>query len=174
MIYLCEREIGFDTTEIGFPSVMGCRAIVLVTAGGLFGYHLNGSLSEGKKTAFKKFITKHVHGHSRRKLYAASSGAGSQADHDELRDIAHALKYAGTIYWASLPGAGSSFVHYQDINHNTCAVTSRQWIDANDSILTNKGKYIGENRAIANGVASGAMYIKVDCNGLVGRYPNPI
>src|SRR5690554_6151511 len=60
VIYLCEREIGFDAVEIGFPSVMGCRAIVLVTAGGLFGYHLNGNLNAMKQAAFVNFVTAHV------------------------------------------------------------------------------------------------------------------
>jgi len=60
MIYLCEREIGFDAAEIGFPSVMGCRAIVLVTGGGLFGYHLNGALNPGKQAAFVAFVNGHV------------------------------------------------------------------------------------------------------------------
>jgi hypothetical protein len=77
MIYLCEREIGFDAAEIGFPSVLGGRAIVLVTGGGLFGCHLNGSLNAGKKAAFGNFVTGHAQGSAPRMgLYAASTGAG--------------------------------------------------------------------------------------------------
>ena len=55
MIYLCEREIGFDAAEIGFPSILGCRAIVIVTSGGLFGYHLNGNLNVNKKERTTQF-----------------------------------------------------------------------------------------------------------------------
>lgn len=175
MIYLCEREIGFDAVEIGFPSVMGCRAIVLVTAGGLFGYHLNGALNPAKQAAFVNFVNGHVQGPSPRRLYAASAGAGLQADHDELRSIAQALNYTGDIYWANLPGVGSSFVHYQDINHNTCTITSRTWSDAADNVAANKVAYAsGPNRTMANGAAPGTMYNAVDLNGLVARYPDSI
>lgn len=177
MIYLCEREIGFDAASIGFPSVMGCRAIVLVTGGGLFGYHLNGTLNATKLAAFAAFVNGHVNGNGtgRRCLYAASVGAGSQADHDELRDVAQAVNYGGAIYWANLPGGGSSFVHYQDINHNTCVIGSRTWVDANDGVAGNKVAYVGgANRAIANGAAPGSMYNNVSFVGLVTRYPNAI
>ena len=51
MIYLCEREIGSDAAEIGFPSVLGCRAIVLVKSSGLFGYHLNRAIANGAQNA---------------------------------------------------------------------------------------------------------------------------
>src|SRR5262245_26622674 len=107
MIYLCEREIGFDTTEIGFPSILGCRAIVLVTSSGLFGYHLNGNLNPTKKTALITFITQHPQLGLKKMLYAASAGAGLPQDYAELRDIAAALGYTGSIYWGSLTTGGS-------------------------------------------------------------------
>lgn len=175
MIYLCEREIGFDATEIGFPSVMGCRAIVLVTGGGLFGYHLNGTLSQGKRTAFVNFINGHVQGATaKRMLYAASAGAGLPQDHQELRDIAAALGYAGAIYWASLPGAGSLYVHYTDVNHNTCSITQRAWSDAVDNVVGNKAPYLGNDRAMANGAAPGNMFTNLSTAGLLAVYPTQI
>lgn len=175
MIYLGEREIGFDTAKIGFPSVMGCRAIVVVTAGGLFGYHLNGALNPAKRAAFVNFILTHVNGNARRNLYVASVGAGLAADHQEIRDIATDLAYAGPIYWGSLPPGGSSYVHYQDINHNTCSITARTWVDLTDSVPANKGPYAaGPNRTVANGPANAQMYTHVDKAGLVAIYPSPI
>ncbi|MFC4729746.1 hypothetical protein [Coralloluteibacterium thermophilus] len=175
MIYLCEREIGFDAVDIGFPSVDGCRAIVLVTAGGLFGYHLNGTLNANKRDAFVNFVTQHVYGKSLRTLYAASAGAGLPADHAELRDIATALNYNGAIYWGALPPGGSSYVHFQNINQNTCSITTRPWSDANDSVPGNKGNYVpGANRTMANGAAPGIMYTQVATAGLVACYPTAI
>lgn len=175
MIQLCEREIGFDAAEIGFPSVLGCRAIVLVTNGGLFGYHLNGNLNLTKKTALVNFITKHAHGHARKTLYAASAGAGLKQDHDELRDIATALTFTGPIYWASLSAVGSVYAHFQDIDHNTCSITSRAWSDAADNVPVNKAAYVaGANRAMANGAQNANMFINVSTVGLTAVYPTRI
>ena len=39
MRYVGEREVCYDPNELGFPSIMGCHAIVLVNANGLFGFH---------------------------------------------------------------------------------------------------------------------------------------
>ncbi|HEX9887500.1 MAG TPA: hypothetical protein VGA70_13470 [Longimicrobiales bacterium] len=175
MVYLCEREIGFDGTAIGFPSVLGCRAIVVVTGGGLFGFHLNGTLSTAKRNAFVGFITTHAHGNVRRAVYAASTGVGFKADHDELRAIAQDLGYTGAIYWGSLSTAGSVYVHYQDVNHTTCTLTSRAWDDATDSVDGNKTPYVaGPNRAIANGAAPTRMYNNVSTVGLKAVYPTKI
>lgn len=172
MIYLCEREIGFDAAGIGFPSVLGCRAIVVVTAGGLFGYHLNGNLSVAKRTAFVNFVTTHVHGQVVRRLYAASAGAGLPQDHTELRDIALALAYAGPIYWASLPPGGSTYVDFLDINHTTCSITSRAWVELTDNVNGNKGPYVpGPDRAMANGAAPANMYTNLALAGLVASHP---
>lgn len=174
MIYLCEREIGFDAAEVGFPSVDGCRAVVVVTAGGLFGFHLNGTLTAAKRTAFVTFLTQHVQGTVIRRVYAASAGVGlelAQAQ-QELRDLATDLNYTGTLYWASLPPGGSSYVHYQDINHTSCSITARPWSDANDAIPANRGPYAGgADRAMANGAPPANMYTNVALAGLVARYP---
>lgn len=172
MIYLCEREIGFDAAEIGFPAVLGCRAIVLVTGGGLFGYHLNGNLNLNKKNAFVNFITTHAQGNAPKVLYAASTGNGLKQDHDELREIASDLAFTGPIYWGSLSVVGSVYVHFQDIHHNTCSITSRAWSDAADNLPGNKAPYAaGPNRAIANGAANGQMFIRVNMAGLTATYP---
>jgi hypothetical protein len=175
MIYLCEREIGFDAAEIGFPSVLGCRAIVVVTSGGLFGYHLNGNLSNIKKNAFVTFVNTHAQGNPRRMLYAASTGAGLPADYAELRAIAADLHYAGNIYWANLNTPGSAYVHYTGINHATCGITARTWNDPADNIPANKGAYAaGANRAMANGAANAQVYTNVNTAGLRAVYPTKL
>ncbi len=175
MIHLCEREIGFDAVEIGFPSVMGCRAIVLVTTGGLFGYHLNGNLNPTKLAALVNFINQHAHAGAGRMLYAASAGNGLQQDHDELGQIAAELNYDGPIYWVNLPPAGSFYVHFQDINHNTCTITSRAWSDAMDNVAANKANYVvGPDRAIANGAPNAQMFVNLGTAGLTAVYPSQI
>jgi len=175
MIYLVEREIGFDAAEIGFPSVLGCRAIVTVTAGGLFGYHLNGNLSVAKRNSYVNFVNGHAQGGGKRMLYAASTGAGLAADYAELRAIAADFHYGGDIYWANLNTPGSAYVHYTGINHATCGITARAWSDAADNIPANKGPYAaGANRAIANGVANAQMFTNVSTAGLRAVYPTRI
>jgi hypothetical protein len=142
---------------------------------GLFGYHLNGNLSVAKRTAFVNFITNHPNGAGRRRLYAASAGAGLAQDHQELRDIAAALGYTGAIHWASLPVGGSVYVHFQDIDHNTCSITSRAWNDAVDNVPGNKAPYVpGANRAVANGAANANMFVNVSTAGLKAVYPTTI
>ncbi|EMZ7034348.1 hypothetical protein ABE276_002382 [Salmonella enterica] len=176
MNYLCEREIGFDATEIGFPSVMGCRAIVLVTAGGLFGYHLNGTLNAQKLTAFINFVNTHPKGRGRprRRLYVACSGVGMPQDYQEIGQIAAKLCDAMPIYWATLPVGYSSFVHFQNIGNNTCTITSRLWDDRTDSAAGNKVNYANANRTMDRGAAPRQMYENVSLTGLVARYPNKI
>jgi hypothetical protein len=176
VIYLCEREIGFDAAEIGFPSVMGCRAIVLVTAGGLFGYHLNGTLNGQKLATFVNFVNSHPQGRGRprRRLYTASSGVGLPKDYQELGEIVSKLGDAVPIYWATLPIGCSSLVHFQSIGHHTCAITSRIWNDQTDSVPGNKTNYACVNRTIDRGAAPTQMYDNVSFAGLAARYPHPI
>ncbi len=175
MIYLCEREIGFDAAEIGFPSVLGCRAIVLVTGGGLFGYHLNGSLNEGKKNAFIKFVADHAQAGAKMGLYAASTGGGLKRDQEELEEIASALGHRGPVYWASLSTAGSVYVNFVNVGYATCGITSRPWRDEVDGVPANKAAYAaGADRAMANGAATAQMYVNVSQEGLVAVYPRNI
>ena len=179
MLYLSEREIGFDAGEIGFPSIDNCRAIVLVTAGGLFGYHLFGVLSQTKINTFVNFVNTHAHGNLKRRLYAASYGPGPDEQRAEIRSIAQtpALHFAGPVYWANvaLVAVGSAYVNYVGINHDTCALTARTWSDAADSILANKGPYAGgANRTRDAGAAPALMYTNISTAGLRAVYPTAI
>lgn len=176
MIYLCEREIGFDPTAVGFPSINGCRAVVLVTGGGLFGFHLNGSLSAGKRTAFSQFVSNHINGAPKNNLYAACTQPGSDIDHAELRQIASDVGYSGTIYWAGLASvaAGSAYVEMEQIHNNTCVIQARTWNDSVDGVPGNKGPYLPANRAMANGAPNAQMYTNVSTAGLRTVYPSSI
>jgi hypothetical protein len=178
VIHLCEREIGFDNSEIGFPSIDGCRAIVLVTAGGLFGVHLNGKLTDAKQTAFVNFVAGHVQGTTaKRALYAASASAGMTLgpDQAELRGLAVALAYGGPIYWATLPAGGSAYVHYTDVNHTTCGITARMWNDPVDGADANRvANAPTPDRAMTHGAPNARVYATVDTNGLVAKYPTRI
>lgn len=39
-VYLNERQVGFDTTCVGFPKLGACMGLVAVEAGGLYGFHM--------------------------------------------------------------------------------------------------------------------------------------
>ena len=175
MIYLCEREIGFDPQCIGFPSISGCRAVVAVTAGGLFGFHLNGSLSGAKKDRFSLFIERHVNGGQGTALYAASTDACNRYYIQELKDIAEAIGNSGSIYWADVSDvdAGSAYVEMRLVpGNNTCIITARGWNDGTDSDDANKGDYVdGASRTMANGAPPTRMYSNVDPTGLRSFYP---
>lgn len=63
MQYLRERELGYDKDRLGFPSISGCRAIVLQTQSGLYGFHNFGN-SQTKSWSpaakeFSRFVADH-------------------------------------------------------------------------------------------------------------------
>lgn len=182
MIYLGEREIGFDTADIGFPSIGGCRAIVLVTAGGLFGFHLSGTRTDTKIKNFVQFIDGHASGHGRRNLYIASRIGGNSQHTDaqecyaEIRAFAKGLDFDGPVHWADLsavPGA-SAYVQFGSVQNNTCVITARTWNDHVDGAAGNKGNYAGANRAMALGAAPALMFTNVDTAGLRAVYPKVV
>jgi hypothetical protein len=174
MIYPGEYEIGYDATEIGFPSIMGCRAIVLVNATGLNGFHLLGKLNAVKRDAFVNFVN--THGGAGKEIYAASHeiGEAEKASQNELKDIAERLNFTGSIYWAKLGTvcpAGSAYVYFR-LDHSVCGIEARTWTDATDNVPLNKAPYAaGVNRAMALGGEPKNMYIHVNPAGLQWLYP---
>ena len=52
-IQLGERQVGFDAHKLGFPSVDGCMAIVVVLPEGLYGYH---SLGGERSTDWPRIV----------------------------------------------------------------------------------------------------------------------
>lgn len=52
-VQLGERQVGFDAHKLGFPSVDGCMAIVVVMPDGLYGYH---SLGGERSTDWPRIV----------------------------------------------------------------------------------------------------------------------
>jgi hypothetical protein len=180
MIYLQEHEIGCDASEIGFPSISGCRAIVLVTAGGLFGYHLYGFLYRDRLNKFVHFVNHHQLGAgSKKTLYLASTVPVSTPEADtiygEARFIASSLSYFGTMYYAKCHNYDPADVHFQDLNHTTCIISARQWDRGGDGNDANKALYQeGANRELAYKPLTKKMFIHQDPGQLKVTYPTQI
>jgi hypothetical protein len=181
-MFLGEREIGFDTNQIGFPSIGGCRAIVLVTGGGIFGFHLSGTLNQVKKDAFTNFIQTHAQRDPKRNLYIASRVGGNaqhtkaEEVHAEIKEIARGLGFVGSVYWAdvsSVPG-NSAYVQFDSVQNNTCVVTARTWDDNKDRNPANMGPYAAANRTMAMGAPVTQVYTTVDPTGLKAIYPTKV
>ena len=181
-MYLGEREIGFDANQIGFPSIGGCRAIVLVTGGGLFGFHLSGTLTQVKRDALAQFIQGHAQGDHKRNLYIASRVGGNAQHtnagevHAEIKEIAQALGFNGSVYWAdvsSVPGA-SAYVQFDNVQNNTSIVTARTWDDHVDGNPANMGPYAAANRTMALGAPVAQVFTSVNPAGLKAVYPTKV
>jgi hypothetical protein len=61
-VNLGEHQVGFDANKIGFPSIHGCMAMVVVIPGsGLYGYHIAGGETEDswnvRAPKFRDYIT---------------------------------------------------------------------------------------------------------------------
>lgn len=181
-MYLGEREIGFDASEIGFPSIGGCRAIVLVTGGGLFGFHLSGTRNQAKMNAFSQFVQGHPHGDPKRNLYIASRVGGNSQHtsaeecYAEIKDFAQTLGFKGTMYWVDLSNVGgaSAYVEFRNVQNSTCVITARTWNDHVDGGQGNMENYVGTNRAMAIGSAPAKMFKSVDTAGLRAVYPTKV
>lgn len=185
-IQLSEREIGYDVAAIGFPSIGGCRAIVLVTAGGLFGLHLSGTSTPQKEQNFVQFVTGHPQGGAaaKRNLYiAARVGGNSQHTnagecYAEIKRYAAALGYNGSIYWADLSNVNgiSAYVCFDSVANSTCIISTRTWNDPADSVVGNKSPYAnGPDRAMALGGAPAQTYNNnLNVAGLSAIYPTKV
>lgn len=66
---LLEQDWGYDDNVLGFPSISACRAVVLETTAGLFGYHMASGHTNAPAKA--KSFAQYVHAH--RKWTAGSA-----------------------------------------------------------------------------------------------------
>ncbi|MDE1907377.1 MAG: hypothetical protein KGH75_13115 [Rhodospirillales bacterium] len=80
-VQLGERQAGFDTRKLGFPSVDGCMAIVVVLPEGLYGYH---SLGGERDTDWPRIIPQF-------KAFIEGKG-GTPANATRLYGITHVSK----------------------------------------------------------------------------------
>ncbi len=134
---LLENHWAFDPLQIGFPSIAACRAIVLQTPTGLYGFHMSSSFKDAAARAldFRNFVIGHsptapgqgtflfVTAYTEKPVtgYDTTALADWKA---EARTFADALTgFAGRRMGYSLSpatGANSSYVRYE---HNVGMAT---------------------------------------------------
>lgn len=149
MTYLGNNHIGFDATELGFPSIAGCHAIVLVTANGLFGLHNMGGADpgqwEGRSTAFGTFV-KGLGGSFGATImygvcYATGDNSrgyldgGKTAWLNELLSFAKKVSYSGPIWGYDLadqPVPPSVTVMFSKVGA-TCVIQVKPYVPTEDT-----------------------------------------
>lgn len=59
---LLENHWGYDPAQLGFPSIAACRAVVLQTPTGLFGYHMSSghTAAAARAADFANYVTNHT------------------------------------------------------------------------------------------------------------------
>jgi hypothetical protein len=150
-IFLKEHEFGFHPTVLGFPSIDACRAVVLQTANGLFGWHQAGGAYADRLNTYGNKLASYIRAHrlgnsvgivlyvvthvGARGGYGGTPGTvagNAQQGREHLREIAayaQAIGFTGTIrsYDLSMrwPG-GSCYVEF-DVNGNGCDVFANAW-----------------------------------------------
>jgi hypothetical protein len=103
-LFLNERQVGFDTTKIGFPGIGDCMALAVQDQGGLFGFHVMPG-DAAKVAEFVRFMHGSVHYTGNlTHLYGCSrwtkrySSKGGYSDWEaELTTIGRALRYTGPV-----------------------------------------------------------------------------
>ena len=131
MIYLDERQVGFHTLAIGFPSIDGCHALVLQTDVGLYGFHIVGGERENdfssRTEAFATYVKQHFFSAKHLHLYGTCfrttkrGYVGNQLDgwKKEMKAYAKEIGLKGKVSGYDLaktpgwPGASSAYVEYR-------------------------------------------------------------
>jgi hypothetical protein len=152
--YLGEREVGFDPSGLGFPSLDGCQAIVYQTDNGLFGYHNFGGADEAswpeRSAAFGSFVNEHFMRATGRILYGVcyvTTARGYGNSHTtrkwkgELASFADAVGFDGPIWGYNLSNSGIAPGAYVELrkNGNACEVWAKHWSDADRTKGINSG-----------------------------------
>jgi hypothetical protein len=142
MEYLGEHEFGYSSDRLGFPSILGCRAIVYQTKAGIFGYHNAGGNWDcdwvERSREFAEYVRGHAGGGSPGvHLYVTGAtrqpqtGYRSAADWPgEAKAFAKALKFKGprSGYDISTGSDKSVYVEYRRAG-NTCILMVCDWDD---------------------------------------------
>jgi hypothetical protein len=167
MLHLGEREVGFDTAAIGFPSIDGCHAVVLCTSSGLYGFHNLGgsgvaSFAE-RSQSFAAFVSQHfisrgtlhhLYGTCFRNKRGYADANKLAAWKDEMRAYATALGYTGPVSGFDLGrmtyGARSAYVEYRKVG-KVCTIHCKPW---NEMTYT---KHTNNNRVNHKKALSGAV-----------------
>ena len=102
-IILNERQVGFDTSTVGFPDIGSCMVLAVQVDGGLYGFHIMPKETD-KIGAFLQYFNGHVSTGAMRHLYGCCrwteryGGGGTRADWEaEMRAIAGLLGYSGPV-----------------------------------------------------------------------------
>lgn len=105
--YLDEREVGFDVSTIGFPSIGACMGVVLQTTNGLYGFHAMPGDAD-RVAAFAAFILNSgLHGNAVH-LYgscirAKRCGGQLLQWQTEMTTLGNALGYHGPVSGFDMP-----------------------------------------------------------------------
>lgn len=101
---LNERQVGFDTSTLGFPGIGACMGMAIQDSAGLFGFHIMPG-DTVKIAEFIKFVQAnrnytgnitHVYGCSRwDERYTKTDGQAKWEN--EMKEIAKALKFSGPV-----------------------------------------------------------------------------
>ena len=197
--YLSENEVGFDQSELGFPSISGCHAIVYVTADGLFGYHSYGGAERaqwpGRSAAFAGFVNNHAGGPGAGKLlYGVCYATGNRGYGDtapkqewtgELTAFANALGYDGEIWGYDLTGSSipsPAYVLYHRPAGTSCVIQVKAWNQADGARgpnpSPNQHQMIARRGSSVNpptlGAANNVVVTSVTTAGLRTVYPEKL
>ena len=156
MRYVGEREICFDPGELGFPSISGCQAIVMVNGHGLFGFHNLGNERPDDWPALTAGWGQFVRGHVRgvgggwvamygvcypetKRGYTGVKKAQWLA---ELAAFGGALGYTGPIWGYDLANAEIPESAYVSFSHvqGKCVIQARPWVAHEDAKGANTAK----------------------------------
>jgi hypothetical protein len=145
MLYLGNNHIGFDTQALGFPSVMGCQAVVYQTRQGIYGFHdMKGGgtadVDAAKADAFRSFVQGHhmAHATDALQIYGVinqtqqygKDAAEVQKWRTMLLGIATALGFHGPVYGfrvdKHVSKNDSLYIRY-DVDGNKCIIRYKRW-----------------------------------------------
>jgi hypothetical protein len=149
MIYLDERQVGFHTSILGFPSIDGCHALVLQTTSGLFGMHIVGGERkpqnadpgwDSRAKAFAAFVRSHFITGDFVHLYGTCFRSSKRGYIDpkleswkaEMKAHAKALGFRGPVSGFDLakatgwPGGDSAYVEYRKV-FDSCYIAYKPW-----------------------------------------------
>lgn len=154
MLFLNSNDYGFDAQSLGFPSVMGCQALVLLTSQGLYGLHdLKAGAAEAARLKIE-FFADWVRatfaakgGGNKLRLYGVinntqqyTNNAFGNGEWDAmLRHLAEALEFDGPIskYRVNkhIDRKGSIYIRFDNAHDDTCLIRYKRWskMESDDS-----------------------------------------
>ena len=169
MLYLAEREVGFDLDTIGFPSIDGCHAVVLESGSGLYGFHNYGGSATSsfaeRGQVFATFVNQHfvskgvlthLYGVCFRGKRGYAHSDKLKAWKEEMKAFAAALGYRGTVSGYNLDltgfGAKSAYVEYRK-GPTGCTVHCKPWVEMSH-VMSDNSDRVNHRTTVPGGVKS--------------------